>query len=96
MDESEEEGSFQHVPVEASAATLSQLHGRLGPVGYRTPDGKFFWDLSYIFDDLIQKGKEKNTPFRMIELLRNLCDNEDWLTRQDLHCKQRQMRQACC
>lgn len=92
MDESEEEGSFQHVPVEASAATLSQLHGRLGPVGYRAPDGKFFWDLSYIFDDLIQKGMEKNTPFRMIELLRHLCDTEDWLSRQDLHCKQRQMR----
>lgn len=91
MDDSDD-GSFQHVPVEAAAATLSQLHGRLGPVGYRTPDGKFFWDLSYIFDELIQQGKETSTPFRMIELLRTLCDNEDWLSRQDLHCKQRRMR----
>ena len=84
--------AHQHVAANSAVLVLSGLHCRFGPVGYRTPDGLFYWDLNYFFDALATTGHDKTTQFKLITSLQQLCGSQGLLSAADLNCKRKTSR----
>lgn len=84
--------SHQHVAADAAALVLEALPGRLSPVAYRTPNGKLYWDLSYIFDEL-QRNGETQTSYKLIKFIEDMVPKEAAiLSPEDFHYRKKIMR----
>lgn len=85
---------YQHIAASSSVLVLSGLRCRFGPVGYRTPEGLFYWDLNHFFDALATDGADKTPQFKLITALQQLCGSEALLAPADLHCKRKTPRRG--
>ena len=92
-DHNDDHDAHQHLPTASPVLVLSGLHCRFGPVGYRTPEGLFFWDLNYFFDALAASGNDKTPQFKLMTSLQQLCRSEMLLSPADLNCKRKTPRQ---
>ena len=88
--------SHQHVASDAAALVPDALPGRPSPVAYRTSNGKLYWDLSYIFDEL-QRSGETLTSYKLIKLIEEMVTKEaPVLSAEDFHCRKKFMRPQIC
>ena len=85
---------YQHMAASSAVLVLSGLRCRFGPLGYRTPEGLFYWDLNHFFDALASDGADKSPQFKHIASLQQLCGSEALLSPADLHCKRKASRRG--
>lgn len=79
--------SYQCVPSDATVMVFEEVRlGVFAPVAYQTAEGKMYWDMAYIFDELRSLGGML-TSNKFLKHLQSLCVVANGLTDNDLHCK---------
>ena len=79
--------SYQCVPSNATVMVFEEVRlGVFAPVAYQTAEGKVYWDMAYMFDELRRLGGMLTTN-KLLKQLQSLCVMANGLTETDLHCK---------
>ena len=75
------------MPSNATVMVFEEVRlGVFAPVAYQTAEGKMFWDMAYIFDEIRSFGG-LFTSNKFLKQLQRLCVMANGLTERDLHCK---------